>query len=230
MKYELTNGTLEVRGVVCHQVRALEDNPRYGVKKGDLGGFVLDATSLSQEGDCWVAERAIIIGGHVKGDALVYGDALVCDFAEISGEATVGGNTEVKGFAKICGKANVHGTVCRYADVFVDGRYIEATRDAERVASYHHIIIKDNAVLTDDTDISGNVIVCGNAVIGNKTHLYGDVTIGRSVFKGGNTYVYRADVYDRWNKCIRKLAIIVPPDTVTKTVQIKVDTTANAAV
>ena len=39
MKYELTNGTLEVRGVVCHQIRALEDNPLYGVKRATLEGL-----------------------------------------------------------------------------------------------------------------------------------------------------------------------------------------------
>ena len=48
-KYELTE---EVNKQGLHRIRALKDIPLYGVKKGDLGGFVERENNLSQEGDC----------------------------------------------------------------------------------------------------------------------------------------------------------------------------------
>ncbi len=32
------------------------------VKKGDIGGFVLYINNLSQEGDCWIYDDAIVVG------------------------------------------------------------------------------------------------------------------------------------------------------------------------
>ena len=40
-KYELTKETKTLLGgTVLHRIRALRDIPRYGVKAGELGGFV----------------------------------------------------------------------------------------------------------------------------------------------------------------------------------------------
>ena len=68
-KYELTE---EVNKQGLHRIRALRDIQRYGVKKGDLGGFVEREYNLSQEGDCWIADNAT-----VKDFAGVHDDALV---------------------------------------------------------------------------------------------------------------------------------------------------------
>ena len=68
-KYELTE---EVNEHGLHRIRALRDIPLYGVKKGDLGGFVERENNLSQEGDCWIADNAT-----VKDFAGVHDDALV---------------------------------------------------------------------------------------------------------------------------------------------------------
>ena len=59
-KYELTNNTRTVDGVVLRQLRATKD---FGdVEVGELGGYVESEKNLSQEGLCWVS-----------GDAEVYG-------------------------------------------------------------------------------------------------------------------------------------------------------------
>ena len=76
-KYELTQETNE-QGL--HRIRALRDIPRYGVKKGDLGGFVERENNLSQEDDCWIANDATVMGhAIVKDDGIVMGDATVKD-------------------------------------------------------------------------------------------------------------------------------------------------------
>ena len=82
-KYELT-GTTKVNdwGVTVHQIRATEDIPRFGVRKGDLGGWVESETLRN-------------------GDARVYGNAQVSGDARVSGNAWVSGNAQVYGNARV---------------------------------------------------------------------------------------------------------------------------------
>ena len=76
-KYELTNETKTLAGgTVLHRIRALRDIPRFGVKAGELGGFVEEENNLSQDGDAWVFCNAN-----------VYGNANVSSDAEVSGYA-----------------------------------------------------------------------------------------------------------------------------------------------
>lgn len=55
------------------RIRALRDIPCFGVRAGDIGGYVEREKNLSQDGDCWVYGDA-----RVYGNAWVYGDAQVC--------------------------------------------------------------------------------------------------------------------------------------------------------
>ena len=62
-KYELTNETKTLAGgTVLHRIRALRDIPRFGVKAGELGGFVEGENNLSQDGDAWVFDNAEVYG------------------------------------------------------------------------------------------------------------------------------------------------------------------------
>ena len=40
IKFELTDATIAHWGVTLYRIRATEDIPRHGVRKGDLGGYV----------------------------------------------------------------------------------------------------------------------------------------------------------------------------------------------
>ena len=69
IKFELTDTTIvNAWGVTLHQIRATEDIPCHGVRKGDLGGFVssthLPSGAARVSGDAWVS-----------GDAQVFGNA-----------------------------------------------------------------------------------------------------------------------------------------------------------
>ena len=62
-KYELTNETKTLAGgTVLHRIRALRDIPRFGVKAGELGGFVEEENNLSQDGDAWVSGNTKVYG------------------------------------------------------------------------------------------------------------------------------------------------------------------------
>ena len=69
-KYELTTEVKVEFGITLHRIRALVDIARYGVKAGDLGGWIEKEANLDQEGDAWVSGEA-----RVFGDAWVYGEA-----------------------------------------------------------------------------------------------------------------------------------------------------------
>lgn len=63
-KYELTEETKVVFGVILHRIRAIRDFSN--VKAGSLGGFIEKEENLDHDSDAWV-----------YGDAIVYGDARV---------------------------------------------------------------------------------------------------------------------------------------------------------
>ena len=86
MKYELTD---ETSGSGLRRIRALRDIPRCGVKEGDLGGWVESEGNLTQEGDCWVSDTALIYGdARVFDNARVFGNAMVFDEVIYGGVAS----------------------------------------------------------------------------------------------------------------------------------------------
>ena len=52
-KYEITDIQHPVNARL-HRIKALIDILRWGVKAGDLGGYIQSENNLSQNGDCWV--------------------------------------------------------------------------------------------------------------------------------------------------------------------------------
>ena len=70
-KYEFTEETKNVFGVILHRIKALRDVGN--VKAGDLGGWIEKEDNLSHEGYCWVYGDAAVYGNaEVYGDAAVY--------------------------------------------------------------------------------------------------------------------------------------------------------------
>ena len=91
-KNYIFTGALKVRdGVTLKQIEC----EKYGV-----GGWIESESNLSQEGDCWVYDDAVVYG-----KAKVSGNAQVCENAKVYGKADVSGNAEVYGKAKVHGKA-----------------------------------------------------------------------------------------------------------------------------
>ena len=125
-KYKLTEETLEIDGIILHRIIALKDF--YGVKKGDLGGFVEKESNLAHDYNCWIYNDAVVRGnamvcGNAKvyGDAEVYCDAKVCGNAEVYCDATVCGNAKVYGEATVCSNAKVCGNAIVYGNAIVCG-------------------------------------------------------------------------------------------------------------
>ena len=167
-KFELTSEfNLNFFGRKFFRIKALVNIERYGVKAGDLGGWVEKEDNLSQSGNAWVSSNA-----KVSGDAVVYGDA------KVSGDAKVYGNAVVYGDAKVYGNAVVSG------DAVVSGN-AKVSGDA---------VVYGDAVVSGNAKVSGDAVVSGNAEVSGDAKVSGDADY--AVIKGFGT-VYRPTTFFR---------------------------------
>ncbi|MBR6133984.1 hypothetical protein IKQ38_00705 [Candidatus Saccharibacteria bacterium] len=116
-KYEFTGEQKHYDGITLNRIRALVNIPKYGVKAGDLGGWIQSENNLSQDGQCWVSGNAWVFA-----EGCVYGDALVSDNTWVYGYAQVSGNAVVRGDTWLSGYVNVSGYACLNGGVFTNGR------------------------------------------------------------------------------------------------------------
>ena len=149
-KYELTNETKTLAGgTVLRRIRALRDIPRFGVKAGELGGFVEEENNLSQDGDAWVSGDAEVSGNaKVFGNAEVSGNAKVFGNAEIYGDAWVSGDAWVYGKAKVSDNARVYGDAWVFDNATVYGNarvsgYANVSGDARVSGDADYMVIKN---------------------------------------------------------------------------------------
>ena len=150
-KYKITsNTTLTPCYKTVYQIQALIDIPKYGVKKGDKGGFVEGGDNLSHEGDCWVAKEAqayddsrIMNGALLTGQAQAYGQAHIGENALVTGQSHVYDSATVGGFSTVSEQAHV----CEFAYVT------------------EYAAIKGKSVLCGIADVSGETRVGAEAVI-----------------------------------------------------------------
>lgn len=201
-KYEYTKGeALTIKGHILYRIRALIDIPVYGVKAGDLGGFIETEDNLSHEGNSWVS-----------GNATVYGKSLVSDNAWISKEAIVF-DSNLKGDVVVSGKAmvwksDIKGTGLKIIDDAVL-EYITLEFEDSRISGKSilknifgrsmltNFTMKENTQMKglekepmlmggDRISISGRARLIGiNALLGSDISISDDVSIGECVTVNG---------------------------------------------
>lgn len=126
-KYEILPEPIAApNGEVCHRIKALKDIPVIGVKKGDLGGCVSNATSLSHSGSSWIFEGGFVVGNAIVEDDAIVGDgALVGDTACVSGTAAICKGVVVDSNAQVGGDVVVrHGNIGNGAIVTKQYHYL----------------------------------------------------------------------------------------------------------
>ena len=148
-KYELTEETIKInKNKTLYRIKALRD---FGdVKAGDLGGYVESEKNLSQEGDCWIYDKA-----KVFGSAVVYNKAEVYDSAEVFGSAEVFDSAQVYGFAQVSDSAEVFGnaSVSCYAEVFGNASVSGSA------------LVYNKAQVSGSAMVSGSAQVCGLSIV-----------------------------------------------------------------
>ena len=78
------------------------------VYKNDIGGYLEGYRNLSQFGDCWIYDEALVINNSkVSENAMVAGKASIDDNVEVYGNAKVSGHANISENAKEIGRAHV---------------------------------------------------------------------------------------------------------------------------
>lgn len=119
-KYAITVKKGSAPSSTLYPIQALRDITRFGVKKGDIGGYIEWGQNLSQDpnSDAWISYNAKVYGNasvtehaYVSGYASVSGAAQISGFATVSGVASVRGDARVSGLASVSGDAEIAGEI-----------------------------------------------------------------------------------------------------------------------
>lgn len=142
-------------------------------KMGQKGGWIERMENLSQDGECWVGDNAIVCGrayvsdnAQIRDSAEVGDNARVAEDAEVQGEACVSESAYVHGMALVSGEnrfavsgsAEVLGRVMEKSsarDRAYVGEDVELMGEAKVVE--HGIVLA--GYLRDDSVVTGNAIV-----------------------------------------------------------------------
>ncbi len=167
-----------------YRIRALRD---FGhVKAGQLGGLIQGPDNLSQDGECWVNDEAIVWGNaQVRRNAWVENNASVGECAVVSGNALVSGAVEIEGSAYICGDASLFGHCYVHGNAHITG---EATIDSSGDIR-GNAFIKDCAYIEGDVNITDNALIAGCASLKGRVSVFGDVVIGRTTRLCGSCFI-----------------------------------------
>ena len=177
-KYEILaddKHSITIGDTTYYRIRALRRIERpFGlppVEPGDLGGYVAltaGTSSLSNRGDCWIADDAFV-SGYVSGDSQVTGHA------HIGYPSEVAGTSLISDFAQVIDGAEVHDSmVTDYAQVV--GRNLEGL-DKELISYYH----RKQTQVANHSWIAGRARVSDGAFIIRFSHVGGSAVVGGNV-------------------------------------------------
>jgi len=190
-KYEILaedKHSVTIGGTTYYRIRALRRIERpFGlppVEPGDLGGYVaLEAgtSSLSNDGDCWIADEAFV-SGYVSGDSQVTGQAHVGYPSEVSGKSLI------SDFAQVIDGAQVSDSmVTDYAQVVgcnmvgLDRELVYWARKQTEVANHSWISgrarVSDGALIIRFSHVGGSAVVGGYVQLRKGAVVTGGVTL-----------------------------------------------------
>ena len=186
-KFELTNESKTEKFSVdfertVYRIKALRDFA--DVKAGQLGGWVEKETNLSQEGNCFI-----------------YDDAVVAENARLSGNAVAKKHSQIFGNSVVMGSSQIldNGVVCDDA-VIKDKAIVKETA-----------MVRDNAVVGSKAMVSGRAIVRGNAMISQSANISGDSIVKHSSIISGRASVFGKSVVSN-SAVVTGVAVLVSED------------------
>lgn len=127
------------------------------VQKTEEGGWIESYDNLSQAGDCWVKENAVVCGdAFVSGNAVVGGSAEIGDSARVTGDATIDGEAVVEGNCYVGGTAKVSGNAVLSERAMVLGKVFGNAK------------VSGAARVLSDAEVGGNARVGGRVILTGK--------------------------------------------------------------
>ena len=191
-KYELIPSDKEG----LYRIKALKD---FGnVKKSDIGGYVESENNLSQLGDCWIYDNAVVVGNaRVRNNAQVCDNAIVRDDARVFANTQIYNDAVVMGNAKVCGNAEVcyKAIVCGNARVYGNARVRNNAQVCDNAQIYGNAKVCDNAQIYDNAVVVGNAKVCDNAEVSGNARIWGNAEVsGDAIISSDKDYI----VFKNW--------------------------------
>ena len=154
------------------------------VEPGDLGGYVALTTgtsSLSNRGDCWIADEAFV-SGYVSGDSQVTGHAHVGYPSEVTGKSLISDYAQVIDGAEVS-----ESMVTDYAQVVgrnmvgLDKNLVSWYSRQTQVVNHSWISgrarVSDGALVIRFSHVGGSAVVGGNVQLRKGAVVTGGVTL-----------------------------------------------------
>lgn len=133
----ISDGEMSIVEIKLYRIQALKTFTKPGgcnpvVHVGELGGYVEVEDNLSQDGNCWLFDKARVKdGGKVLDDAIVYDKCLVSRNAIVRGSSVVGGHcfitnqsviidSRLEGNVIVNGHSTIHSGAYLYGEIGVD--------------------------------------------------------------------------------------------------------------
>lgn len=133
----ISDGEMSIVEIKLYRIQALKTFTKPGgynpvVHVGELGGYVEAEDNLSQDGNCWLFDKARVKdGGKVLDDAIVYDKSLISKNAIIRGRSVIGGHcfvtnqsviidSRLEGNVTVTGYSIIHSGSYLYDDIKVD--------------------------------------------------------------------------------------------------------------
>ena len=133
----ISDGETSIVEIKLYRIQALKTFTKPGgcnpvVHVGELGGYVEVEDNLSQDGNCWLFDKARVKdGGKVLDDAIVYDKCLVSRNAIVRGSSVVGGHcfitnqsviidSRLEGNVIVNGHSTIHSGAYLYGEIGVD--------------------------------------------------------------------------------------------------------------
>ena len=158
-KYCLTDNTIYITGNRLYQIKALKDFGK--VKKGDLGGYIASEDNLSQTGNCWVFQNAMVSGNaKVLENAEIRGNVSMYDNSMVSGNSICDGNIYLCDNCRITGYAVVNGN-----SIMIKNNAI--------IGGYSQILSTDKpSIVGGDVIIGENITIVNCGIRREKDYIY----------------------------------------------------------
>ena len=181
------------QGKTLYGIQALKD---FGhVRKGSIGGYIEKEENLSQEGNCWVYNEAMVFD-----EAKVYGDARIHDYAKVYGDAEVYGKAGIYDEARVMDSAIIHGNaqvmnralIGDAAEVFGNAQVTSRVIVIDHAKVYGNAIVSNNSTIYGNVNILGDTHIFGNADIGGDAIIKSDrdYYIGKNIWSSGRFFTY----------------------------------------
>lgn len=137
-----------------YRVKALKN---FGdVEEGDIGGYVSWYHNLSQEGDCWVYNNAIVKDSAiVRDNAKLYNNATMCNKAEMQGNSRMHNNSRMSDSSKMFD----YTVMLNYASMSDQAIMQGFARMFHYAAMVENSVMKDNSLMINDSKLEGSAVL-----------------------------------------------------------------------